>query len=353
MKILVVSGYNAWEKVSQDLMPSHHLYGIHEMIDHYEKGTSGLRGILKTSVCKSGYVDFYLWKGGAKNIFKQVIYLAKLSKQYDIIYDQLNRCSIYLGFFKKLGIFKTKIITILHHPPYSIQLKVSNSDAYIFFNSDYKQLAVISNSKKSERYFVNEWAPDYEWYQKALKSYVKSDTDVKFIDTGKSRRDRQLVIKTAEETKIRIDYAGDENQTDGFARSYCVDLKDDIGMIHRIMNYQTVLIPVLKNGKNKVGPLGITSYLDCLALGKPLIASDNVCFAKEVRDKKLGLLYKTGDKESFKKAITFLNENIDFYNEYQNNICNYKPRTMAEYSDTILKILLGLIRNGGEINERN
>lgn len=339
MRILVVSGYNAWEKVSKELMPSHHLFGIHEMIDYYESIDGNLRGVLKPEISKNGYVDFYLWKNGVKNIIKQIWHLVKIQKNYDVIYDQLNRCSIFLGFIKKIGLFSTNLITILHHPPYNIQLKISDSDAYVFFDEDYLNLALKANPRKKTKCFVNEWAPDYEWYEKALNTYEAKENDAFYIDTGKSRRDRKLLIECANECKIRIDFAGDENQETGYARAYCVDLKDDIGMVHRIMNYHSVLIPVQENKKYKIGPLGITSYLDCLALRKPLIASDNVCFAKEITKNNIGILYKTGDKESFEEALEALFKNEERYMVLKNNISNYRPKTMKDYSDQLLRII--------------
>lgn len=339
MKILIVSGYAAWNKVSQNLMPSHHLYGIHEMVDYYVEHGDSIRGILKSNLFDGGYVDFYIWKGGKKNILPQIKELVKKSKHYDIVYDQLNRCSIFLGVLKKCGLYKTKLITVMHHPPYDIQLKVADSDAYIFFNNDYLALAKSANYRKQDKYFVNEWAPDIEWYKRAEKDYIPAPTDARFIDTGKSRRDRKILLEVAEESKIRIDYAGELNQNDGFARSYCVDLKDDIGMIHRIMNYDVVLIPVQENKKNKIGPLGITSFLDCIALKKPVIASDNVCFAQEIETHRIGLLYKTGDKESFRNALKNISEDDCLYNELISNIEKYEYRSVSDYSVVLSMII--------------
>ena len=95
-----------------------------------------------------------------------MIELLQKSKNYDLIYDQLNRCSIYLGFFRKIGMLKCKLLTIMHHPPYDVQLRVSDSDGYIFFNEDYRKLAETAYPKKKNKYFVNEWMPDIEWYDK-------------------------------------------------------------------------------------------------------------------------------------------------------------------------------------------
>ena len=40
MRILFISNYKAWEKVEKGAMPSHHLFGIQEMIDHYDSPSS-------------------------------------------------------------------------------------------------------------------------------------------------------------------------------------------------------------------------------------------------------------------------------------------------------------------------
>ena len=341
MKILCVSGYPAWEKVSQGKMPSHHLFGIHEMVERYEeRDDQSIRGILRSDVFSDGgYVDFYFWKPGKNNILKQAKELLAYSKNYDVIFDQLNRCSIYLGLFKKIGMMKCKLLTIMHHPPYDLQLKISDSDGYVFFNEDYKTLAEKACAKKSNKYYVNEWFPDVEWYDK-IQDNGNFRTDAFYIDNGKSRRDREILIKAAESEKIRVDYAGNENGESGYARPYCVDLKNDIAMVQRLKQYKAVVIPVLKNQKYKIGPLGITSFLDCIALGLPLIASDNVCFAKEITQKGLGRLYETGNQESLVNALKIMVEDTESYNSHIKNIRLYRiNHNIKNYSKSLVEIL--------------
>lgn len=347
MKILCVSGYAAWDKVSQRKMPSHHLFGIHEMVDHYENSENGLRGILKEDVFnESGYADFFLWKSGKGNILSQVKQLLKISKEYDLIYDQLNRCSIYLGMFKRLGTLKCKLLTILHHPPYDLQLKISDSDGYIFFNDDYKSLAEKICPKKKDRYYVNEWMPDTEWYD-AIPNDGDFQTDAFFIDNGKSRRDRECLIKAAEMAKVRVDYAGTANDNGrGYAKAYRVDLKDDIGMVERLRKYHAIIVPVLKNDKYKIGPLGITSFLDCVALGLPIIASDNVCFANNIMENNLGMIYETGNSESLNVAMKDLMD-MKKYSHFKKAIDEFRRgKTMNNYEENLKNIIKNLNNRG-------
>lgn len=342
MQILCVSGYAAWNKVSQHKMPSHHLFGVHELIDHYEEhGEGEIRGILKNDAFhEGGYVDFFLWKVGKKNIVSQVIELLQKSKNYDLIYDQLNRCSIYLGFLRKIGMLKCKLLTIMHHPPYDVQLRVSDSDGYIFFNEDYRKLAETVCPKKKNKYFVNEWMPDIEWYDK-IPASENFATDAFYIDNGKSRRDRKTLIAAAEMAKIRVDYAGIVNETEGYARAYSVDLKDDVGMVSRLRKYSAVIVPVLENKKYKIGPLGVTSFLDCIALNLPVIASDNVCFAEEIKKYGLGVVYKTGEVESLVIALNDVKKNCSLYRK---NMEEYKKdKGMHIYANN-LKSIINILR---------
>ena len=342
MKILCVSGYAAWNKVSKGQMPSHHLFGIHEMIDHYVNNENGeIRGILYDE----GYVDFFIWKSGKKNIIKQVWKLLKLSREYDLIYDQLNRCSIYLGCLKKIGMLNCSLLTIMHHPPYDIQLKIADSDGYIFFDDDYKLLAEKACSKKKNKYYVNKWFPDVSWYEK-IEQDENNEEEVFFIDNGKSRRDRQILIEAAEKSKIRVDYAGDKNDNEGYARAYCVDLKDDIAMAKRLKKYKAIIVPVLKNEKNKIGPLGITSFLDCIALRIPVIASDNVCFAKDIKKYNLGKTYKTGDASSLLAVMQEMFSNSEEYGNLKKSMEEYgKERNISKYSKELEKIITKILRS--------
>ena len=339
MRILCISGYPAWEKVSRKEMPSHHLFGIHEMIDHYEEYDQTVRGVLKDDVLDGGYVDFYLWTGGKKNAVKHTFELLKLSKNYDVVYDMLNRCSIFLGTFRKLGIMKSKLITIMHHPPYKTQLKIADSDAYIFFDREYMKIANKDRPKKNTRYFVNNWRPDIQWYSSIPLETETKDKDCFYIDNGKSRRDRDTLIKAAEEAQIRVDYAGDIDGKDGWARSYKMDLKDDIAQLQKLRQYKAIIIPIQESKKEKIGPLGITSYLDAISLGIPVIASDNVCFANEINSNHFGLIYKTGDVYSLKNCINILYKDSNLYYRITDAIKGANYKDINDYSRRFLEII--------------
>lgn len=314
MRILFISAYPAWNKVSVNKMPSQHLYGMHELVDHYENTPNGqLRGILRSDVFDGGYVDFYLWKDGKKSVIKQIIEMKKLGNKYDLFYDSLNRCSIFLGILKKLGLFKTKLLTTMHHPPYRVQMLIANSDGYSFFSEGYRSIAENVCPQKSSKYYINEWMPDIRWYRLTEDETVTKDGF--FIDNGKSHRDRKILIEAAEIAKVPVIYAANESDkimSSTYAAPYTINLKDDFAIARKMRHYHALIIPIQKSDKIMIGPLGVTSFLDAIALNMPIVVSDNVFFSELIEKYQLGIVYETGNTLDLAKAM----EKIYYDNEF-------------------------------------
>lgn len=348
MKILFVTGYDAWTQISRGIKPSHHLFGIHQLIDHYEKREDGsIQGVLKKDAIKGadgGTVDFYIWESVRKGVTKHLSYMLKEGNKYDLIYDCLNRCSVWLGIYKMLGIFKPKVITIMHHPSYKIGLNFSHSDAYIFFNEEYKKIGIKDCRRKQNIYYVNEWYPDTVWYDGI--DGISNDVDAYFLDNGKTERDRELMISSANKAKVRIDYPGNENESTGYARRYKVDLSDYTEMTRRMRAYKCLVVPVKKFKKPKIGPLGITSFLDCIALKIPVITSDNTCFADDIEKYGLGIAYKTGNEQELSDALIRMKCDKEFYSQCCKNIEVYsRNKTIFEYGENVKRIINATIQN--------
>ncbi len=344
MNILFISSYSSWYKISEKKMPAHHLYGIDGLVDHYEKYSNGeIYGVLKDG----GIVDFFEWNDKKTKIISQVLKLKKISKKYDIIYDSLNRCSIYLGFLKKFKLFKTKLITVMHHPPYKIELKIANSNKYIFFSKLYLDYALKECPKKKGFFVVNEWMPDKNWYH-LLDEYDINKTGF-FIDNGRARRDKEILIKAANECKIPVVYAAtkcdlDDNQS--YAIPYVPNMDDDFAILKSMKKYKALILPVLKGKKEGVpiGPLGATSFLDAIALGYPVLVSDNVYFANVVQEQAIGLVYRTGDLNDLKEKMKLMYENNELMDRLTLNMINYgKERDISKYSEKLKESIDELI----------
>lgn len=347
-RLLFVCGYDdAWTQVSEGIKPSQHMFGLHEIIDKYTVGLDGqLHGYIAAEKLfdEPCEVDFYEWKSVRKSVLKHLRFFIKNRKKYDLIYDCLNRCSVWIGLLKKTNFIRSKIITMCHHPSYMIALNFSFSDAYVFFNSEYKQIAEKECKRKRNKFYVNEWYPENSWYEPFLKKSIDKG-NVFFIDNGKTERDRVTLQKSSEELKIIVNYPGDKDETEGYFRSYKTNFSTYTEMTEKLLRYYSLIIPVKKFNKEKIGPLGITSFLDAVALCMPIITSNNTCFSSDVQKYQLGLVYEAGNKESLKQSMNKMYMDRQFYDNCTKNLQTYKKdRDISAFSCNLKKIIKNVMK---------
>lgn len=343
MKILYVGTYASWKKVSEDKMPSHHMFGVHGLVKEYIKNGNEY----SATTIDGDTVDFHLirnYRFLPKKINQVLNYFILYFKSfsYDCIYDTLNQCTKIFSILRKYHFIKSKVIGILHHPPFDLEVKHGEADAYVFFDKQFYDYSCSLNSKLRNRFYINEWWPDKDWYKRKV---TEEDTDKYsfYIDNGKTKRNHNIVINVCTKNQISCMMPGSEETSTQFIKYYQMDLKDDIGMAKRLRHISAILIPV-KNQKNKsripMGPYGITSFMDAIALRLPVVCSDNCCFAHYVKDFQLGISYKTDDENSLSDAIKKLYSDKSFYEKCVHNIDDFSVgKDISLYSANLRRIL--------------
>lgn len=341
MRILYVGTYAYWEKVSEDKMPSHHMFGVHGLIKEYKKNGKECSAI----TIDGDTVDFYLirnYRHFPKRINQLLNYILLYFKSfsYDCIYDTLNQCTKVFSIFRKYHLIKAKIVGVIHHPPFDLEVKHGKADAYIFFGKQFYDYACTLNSKLRDRFYINEWWPDKDWYE---RNASETDTDKYsfYIDNGKTKRDHDMVINACVKNQIICMMPGAEENSTQFIKYYKMNLKDDIGMAKRLRHISAILIPI-KNQKTggPMGPYGITSFMDAIALRLPVICSDNCCFAHYVKNFELGMTYKTGNEESLSDAVKRLYLDKSFYEKCVHNMYEFAiGKDAFQYSTNLRNIL--------------
>lgn len=156
-----------------------------------------IRGILKDG---EGYIDFLLWNNKKSKLDYVRLYFQ--CHRYDIVFDTLCCVTKYLGIMFRL--FRPcRLVTILHHPPFKKMLLYTRSDAYIFFDESYKNMAVKDMPSMKGRYYTIRWQPDKEWYAEKLSERVHPKVLYDFIDNGKTWRDHDLLTEAVYATNSR------------------------------------------------------------------------------------------------------------------------------------------------------
>lgn len=349
MRILFVSDYAAWLPVSRGEMPSNHLFGIHQRIERYYTDSNGdIHGELSN---RGGQVDFYLidkyqmFPWSISRVIHSLIIWLK-SFRYDVILDAVNQCRLLLV-LNRLHLLPCKIVTILHHPPFYLEEELGKADAYLFFSKNTMQHDARVVPSKAKAFFLNEWGPDSSWYP------VVPAGKQEFIccDDGKTQRDTFLEKQVIEKLKIKSLATYHSEYTEKLPGTFTKDV------FSKILNAKIMFIPIRKDAfprklhayerrrvrQNKDtipnDPCGLTSFMDAIALGMPVICSDNTAVAEFIRVNDLGRVYTAGNVESAIRAFSQL-MNDEVYRICKENITRYRESHSIEaYSDRLFSVL--------------
>ena len=89
-------------------------------------------------------------------------------------------------------------------------------------------------------------------------------------------------------------------------------------------------------------PCGLTSFMDAIALGMPVICSDNTAVAEFIQANDLGRVYTTGSIDSAIDAFLQMMDD-DVYSMCKRNMMSYREtHNIDVYSDRLFAILNNL-----------
>ena len=247
----------------------------------------------------------------------------------------------------RLHLLPCKIVTILHHPPFYLEEELGKADAYLFFSKNTMQHDARVVPSKEKAFFLNEWGPDSSWYP------VVPAGKQEFIccDDGKTQRDIFLEKQVIEKLKIKSLTTYHSEYTEKLPGVFTKDV------FAKILNAKIMFIPIRKEAfprklhlyeKRRVrqnkdtipnDPCGLTSFMDAIALGMPVICSDNTTVAEFVLENDLGRVYSAGNVESAIKAFSQL-LNDEVYRICKENITRYREtHNIDAYSKRLFSIL--------------
>lgn len=335
MNILYISNYDAHRRIAEGWMPSHHIFGMGEIIECFDSNASA---IIKQEY-GGGKVDFLVVNNPSKMVILHLC-LKIMGGRYDVVFDALNVVSKYFAVLNKWHLFKPRLVTNYHHPPFDKFMKYGKSDCSVFFTEDLMNEAakVVHDGRKM---VYNNWYPEKKWYdvnKKMMDTYKKYD----FLDNGKTARnhdffircmrtmpDKRAVIVT-DKNHIPSEYKEGEN-----IDLYFQDRPNDYTMEQLCLNSKVMVIPLIEQ-KKILGPIGYTSYMDAIALGMPVVTNREAAYAKEIAENDLGVLFDCSE-ESMRVALL---ESLDKYSVYSKKMVLFsQSHTIEKYSEKLLTYL--------------
>ena len=299
------------KKWKEGRFPGHFLYGA-------------------THLPKEG-VDVVMHKHKAiESRFKLMMYVAwsvlTCREHFDAIYATHWDGLELIIFMRALHLYPHPII-IWHHQPITeadskfremmARLFYKGIDHMFFFSEKLKEVSLKSPKANEERMQVCPWGADLENYDR-LKMEYPVEEHVGFVSTGKEKRDMPTLIRafsaTGQELNIYIAYnaCGD---------NYVEILNDLRPSANVHINFIKGLIPnelaqkvwaakcVVICCQETNYTVGLTTLVEALALGLPVISTRNDTFPFDIEKEGVGIAVPYYDSVAWEKAIRFIVSN--------------------------------------------
>ena len=302
-----------YEQYKSGSFPSHSFYG---MIEIEEKGyevrhvsmsrNSGLKGIIENTRL--------ILKSKCNVLFCSYIYIMPL---------------LGIALLKNIGLCrKIKIIGVSHtsfHDDYSFINRLICKFVYrtfnrIFFHSS-KNLdeGVATGILDSDKLKLLHWGIDLKYLDEIISS--SENTGDYFISTGREYRDFPILISAFSQTNLylkiytnKTNYENNyeflsefENKYPNIKITFVLRSKETfIDLANKTAQSFCVVIPLQKEASYYC--LGLTSIVEALAMGKPIIVSANDYHPIDVEKEYVGIKVKSSDPSEWLKAITYLSE---------------------------------------------
>ncbi|WP_315547017.1 glycosyltransferase family 4 protein [Prevotella koreensis] len=246
-------------------------------------------------------------------------------EQYDVLYGSSHRGLELLIMLRAIGIYRHPIC-IWHHQPitkargllreYVSRLYYRGIDHLFMFSKTIAEMSERSVKCRPERISVAHWGADIDYYDRFMREHREQRSG--FISSGMERRDMPTLISAFNNTALPL-------RIFSITKYLGNDYEKIIGSIERRENIMVtfnnrLMIDELTAEVNRSAcvviccqptnyTVGLTTVVEALALGIPIICSRNPQMPMDIEDEGCGLLIDYGDVAGWERAIRFIAEN--------------------------------------------
>lgn len=309
------------EEWKKGIFPGHLLYGL-PLLEQY-----GISSVLH----RHKYIE---------NRLLLILYVTKeiffCREKYDALYGTSFRGLELIIFLRALGIYRKPII-IWHHTALRKSHNVIKEKISCFFYKGIDKMflfsqkligdSIVLNKVPKEKLQLIHWGADLRFYDRIKSEYINMEPHG-FISTGKENRDIITLVDAFNETRQDLDIyiaksCGGINYEKLLTQK---ELMPNIkvhfteGVIpyelaKKVIKKKYIVIACLEYSYT----VGLTTLVEALALGIPVLCSSNPYFEFDVEQEKIGISIPYGDVESWKKAIEYVQSHPDEVEEMGRN----------------------------------
>ncbi len=329
-------------------VPGHLLYGLTHLSRY------GIECIYHT-IPFNPYL--YKWKLMLYNLRKILF----CPQHYDAVYAVTHTGLELLIFLRALGLYK-KPIVIWHHSaviiPKGIIRRLGSAffykgiDKMFFFSDILLEESLRTGKVKAENTSVIHWGADLKFYDQLRAT---RQTRSYFISTGRENRDFITLIRAFSQLTEPCDIY--TTRFGGRVSDYELLVQKEIGVLKANIHFNIVdsthlemaektnnAFAVLICCLNFPYTVGLTSLVEALALGLPIIVTDNPTFPFDVEKEKVGIKVAYGDINGWVEAIQYLSSHPEEAKRLGENGRQLAERTynLERFTEEIALTLLTL-----------
>jgi glycosyltransferase involved in cell wall biosynthesis len=301
------------QKIETDGLPTHLLYGAvelerkgHSVIYHHPMSTARR------------------WRLSLDTLVK----VWRRRKDFDVLYATTFRGLELIVFLRAVGLFRRPVVC-WHHQPVVRARKLLRElvarlfyrgfDELLFFSKPIVEDSLRSCKAPRGHLHIIPWGADLPFYDRLMAA--NTDGEHKgFVSTGKERRDMPTLVEAFNRTWAPLDiYIC--RQTNGFSYErlfQSLSLKPNVkvhyvqgdvvkDMALKVYHSQCAVICCQESNYT----VGLTTVVEALALGIPMICSRNTRMPMNLETEHCGLLVDYRDVEGWQRAITYIQEHPD------------------------------------------
>lgn len=304
-------------------------YGIDVVRSQYKEGKTSRRlfyGALQLeeryNVVYDSFNAYSRWKFFINNF--------KLLQSADMIYMPYLYAStlVFFSFLRKLGLYRRrKLVAVCHKTMdkgsnfishWLYEVLYSTIDVVLFHSPKNMEESVKASLVKDEHAQVLQWGDDLQYID---KNFPKSKGSF-FLSSGSEQRDFRILIDAFSNTGAQLELYTNKVHYDnnydflsieqGKYPHIKIEFVERNANTAQFLGQRTseclcVVIPLLKERVNYC--VGLTSVVEAMAMGKPIISSRNSFFPIDLEKEKIG--FYVDDVVSWEKAIRFIADHPD------------------------------------------
>jgi len=311
MKVLFINNYPmdyAWELWQKGEYPGHHLWGATHLFQHDIE-------VKIFPYQTSKFLNKIGRKLGLGDHLDQQLRILFSRTDYDVIYSACQTNTFLLALLRSLRLFRKPLVALIHHP-----LKHTLRNA-LFLNGHDHLLCLSATTMQPYRLQANpskkmdllEWGADLAFYETKVPTVEASVSNAPLlVSAGKTKRDHNTLVKAVSSidcslkiycsatTAPTVAYSPERIEvTASNSHNNAVSYPNILAAYRRAF---AIAIPLTETEDLA----GLTSLLDAMAVGKPVIMTRNKHIDLDLEKEGIGLWVKPDDVAGWQQAIAYL-----------------------------------------------